>query len=62
MQISAANLMASQQAAKPHPQQTKQAAPFEPLTFRQSAPAAGETAPAAPAGYVRPGTNVDIRI
>ena len=81
MQISAANLLASQSQTVARPQSTAPA--FAPIAFKQSAATAtldmsqetrnGETASAAPTksngttaapygGYVRPGTNLDIKI
>jgi hypothetical protein len=62
MQISAANVMASQQSAKPRLASPKEEAHFEPLTFRQPDTASGQPAPSDRAAYVRPGTHVDIRV
>jgi hypothetical protein len=74
MQISAANLLASQsQTVRPRPATT---AAFEPIAFKQTPPSAvtqenarqpaasPEPTPsaAAPGGYVRPGTTLDIKI
>jgi hypothetical protein len=78
MQISAANLLASQSQAPSRTPST--AAAFEPIAFKstpqaavrqdvakQAVPAAmtgtnATTGTAAASGYVRPGTNVDIKI
>jgi len=77
MQLSAANLLiASQQLARPRPAPQTQfasalaqengaeAAGFEPLAFKQSAPAKAPV-PAPPAGYSPSsplGANIDIRV
>lgn len=64
MQISAANLLASQQASRtaPRPAPAKEPDAFEPLIFKQTAKPQAETAPAAPSAYVRPGTHLDIKV
>lgn len=74
MQISTANLLASQS----QPTRSRSSGDgFEPIAFKQAAPSAGSTAAEAqpvlpsarssestpaPTGYVRPGTNLDIKI
>ena len=80
MQISSANLLASQSQSVSRPREA--AAAFEPISFKQTpqasvaadlAPPAASAAPAPTAksggtatdvysGYVRPGTNLDIKV
>jgi hypothetical protein len=62
MQISTATVLASQQQARAH--KPEQPAGFEPLDFKQTAKAPAEKTAeaAAPAGYVRPGTHIDIKV
>jgi hypothetical protein len=77
MQISAANLLASQSQTV---RSSGPAAAFEPIAFKQTPPSAvtqggaptaagtssagasGTTAPRAAASYVRPGSQIDIKI
>jgi len=66
MQIGGANLLASLLAPRQQqPQQPKQAAPFEPLPFRQTAPETPQASDAnvsVPPRPARPGTHVDIKV
>jgi len=62
MQISAHNVLATQQQAARA--QKPAAAPFEPPELKKQEPTAETDATAipAPTGYVRPGTHVDIKV
>lgn len=60
MQISTATVLASQQQATRTQRSAPQPAEFEPLDFKQTQKPPAE--PPAPAGYVRPGTQVDIKV
>jgi hypothetical protein len=60
MQISTATVLASQQQAVRAPRSAAQPAEFAPLDFKQTQQQAAE--PSAPTGYVRPGTQVDIKV
>ncbi|MDE2184248.1 MAG: hypothetical protein KGJ78_14605 [Alphaproteobacteria bacterium] len=66
MQISTANLqVASQQTAQNRPSAAAERPDFQPLSFKQTAPQAEAAAipqPEKPAGPVRPGTLVDIKV
>jgi hypothetical protein len=60
MQISTATVLASQQQVARAQRSTPQPAEFEPLDFKQTHKPAAE--PSAPTAYVRPGTQVDIKV
>jgi len=64
MQISAQNVFATQHQAAHAQKPASQPAPFEPPEFKQAdKPAEGQgTHTPAPTGYVRPGSQVDIKI
>jgi len=63
MQISSANVLASQQATRA-PRPAAAPAEFQPLEFKKTAATDGEAAtePSTPSSFVRPGTYVDLKI